>query len=125
MGRLTRQHRRLSRGSVTIMRHDGLMVMRPRRNGFRRAVAFCLLLAAASIAFKATVFVKDGAVTYEGRIERLAAGTPPEAMMARLMEMDPVTAYVIEQAGPTILYSLETWQDIKPKLSVAARALAS
>lgn len=117
--RLERKHRKLARGSVTVMRADGLMVMRPRRNGLRRLVVFAFILGMALVAFKSVVFVADGAIDYETRLARLSEGTGPERVAAQIMEIDGVTGLVILHGKPYIQQGLKTLKDVRFSLVAA------
>jgi len=116
LSRLERKHRRLARGGVTVLRSDGLMVLRPRRFGFLRLFWFIAFAAAALVTFKAVVYVADGPISYQARLDRLAAGTGPEAVTARVMEVDPATQFVIDNAEPHIDRALQMWREFRPVL---------
>ncbi|MEM9438660.1 MAG: hypothetical protein AAGA15_16655 [Pseudomonadota bacterium] len=114
--RLERKHRKMARGVVPVVRSDGLMVLQPRRGGLRRVVRFMFLALVCLLAFKTVVYQAEGPITYQSRIDRLAAGTGPEAMAAQLMEIDPVTQFVIEQAGPALDRAGQVWREYRPIL---------
>ncbi|MEM1234096.1 MAG: hypothetical protein AAGH70_08200 [Pseudomonadota bacterium] len=116
IGRIERKHRKLARGGVTVLRSDGLMVLRPRRTGFARLLAFALISAAAFCCFKAVVYVADGPISYQARLDRLETGTGPEAMAARLMEIDPLTQTLLTHGEPLILRGLQEWKEFRPSL---------
>ena len=116
LDRLERKHRKLARGGVTVLRSDGLMVLRPRRSGLPRAIAFALLVAIFVVGFKAVVYVAEGPITYQTRLDRLSAGTAPEAMAARIMEIDPVTQVVLDHGEPLIDRGLQRWNEFRPTL---------
>ena len=99
MRSIERKHRRLEKGAVTVTRSDGLMILRPRRSALFRFVRAGILLAAGIVAFKSFVFLADGEISYETRVAQLAQGTLPETYAARIMEIDPVTQFVIDQAN--------------------------
>ncbi|MEM1375269.1 MAG: hypothetical protein AAGF78_12895 [Pseudomonadota bacterium] len=116
INRIERKHRKLARGGVTVLRSDGLMVLRPRRTGFARILAFVLISAAVFCCFKAIVYVADGPISYEARLAQLETGTGPEAMAARLMEVDPLTQTIITHGEPYILRGLQQWKEFRPSL---------
>ena len=89
--RLTRKHRAMSRGYVTQMRPDGLLVTAPARRRPRISLRLLLLLVAAFFAFKALLLAVSGAATYDERVARLEAGTTAEAAGAWIMQSDPLT----------------------------------
>jgi len=90
VGRLTRKHRAMSRGYVTQMRPDGLLVTAPARRP-RISLRMVLLLVAAFFAFKALLLAVAGTATYDERVARLEAGTSAEAVGAWIMQSDPLT----------------------------------
>lgn len=97
MRRISKRHQKLSRGYVTSINHDGLVIARPRRQGFSfpfRGLFFALLL---FIAFKGFVLATVGASAYEIRISKLEAGTIAEQAGAYVMKADPATAFVADQ----------------------------
>ncbi|MEL6914102.1 MAG: hypothetical protein AAFP13_06340 [Pseudomonadota bacterium] len=115
IGRLERKHRKLSRGAVTVLRSDGLMVMRPRRRGLPRLIAFLFLAGVGLTLFKVLAFVAQGEAVYTAQVDELAAGTRPEAVAASILEIDPVTGFLIETAAPQIrkgLRELEAFRAI-------------
>ncbi|MEM8591719.1 MAG: hypothetical protein AAGF13_04245 [Pseudomonadota bacterium] len=116
LNRLERKHRRLARGGVTVLRSDGLMVLRPRRFGLFRFLGFVALVAASMIVFKAAVFTAEGPITYQARLDRLAGGTGPETMAARVMEIDPATQFVLDNAQPAIHQALLSMTDLRRML---------
>lgn len=115
IGRLERKHRRLSRGAVTVLRSDGLMVMRPRRNGLPRLIAFLLLAGAGLTVFKAVAFVSQGEAVYEAQVNELAAGTPPEAVAAKILHIDPVSEFIIVTAAPHIRSGIRGLEALRAK----------
>lgn len=106
----------MARGVVPVVRSDGLMVLQPKRRGFRRILKFALLAGFCLVAFKTVVYQAEGPITYQTRIDRLAAGTEPEAMAARIMEIDPVTQFVLDQSGPTLDRAGQIWREYRPLL---------
>ena len=99
---LARKHKALSRGYVTHMRADGLIVARPRRQASRlpRKAVFLFLLA--FLCFKAFLVASLGPQTYDDRLGRLQAGTIIEEGGAFVMQADPVTLYLAKQIGPIL-----------------------
>ncbi|MGE4326819.1 MAG: hypothetical protein AB7E21_12050 [Pseudodonghicola sp.] len=98
--RLSRRHAALVHGADTYLRADGLLVAAPRRRWSGRAglsmkaLALCVL---AFILFKGFLIVAVGAVTYDSRVERLAQGTPAEAIGAWAMQREPVSDWLAQE----------------------------
>lgn len=113
LSRIERKHRRLAKGGVTVLRPDGLMVLQPRRGGFSRVATFLALAFAALIAFKAVVYAMDGPISYQVRVDRLAAGTGPEAVAAQVMEMDPLTQAIVDHGGPYLDRGMQIWREFR------------
>jgi len=95
--RLTRKHRAMSRGCVTRMRPDGLLVTAPARWRPRISLRMVLLSVAAFFAFKVLLLAVAGVATYDERVTRLAAGTSAEQAGAWIMQSDPLTETLAEQ----------------------------
>jgi len=97
---LARKHRALSRGYVTRIQADGLIVARPRRTSARlpRKAVFLFLLA--FFGFKAFLVANLGPQAYDDRLARLQAGTVVEKGGAFVMQADPLTMYLAQQIGP-------------------------
>ena len=100
VGRISRTHRRMARGTATYMRKDGLLVMRPRRGtGLLRVLKASALVVAGGIAFKAFLLTSLGPSTYQTRLTLLENGTMPEQYASRLMAVDPATQWLADQAN--------------------------
>jgi hypothetical protein len=98
--RINKSHDRLSRGYVMAVNPDGLVVMRPQRRQVHFPLRGILLLAVATMAFKAFLYAEIGPGTYQDRVARLGGGTLPEAAGAWLMQADPVTVYLGSELKP-------------------------
>lgn len=91
------KRRQLSRGVVYRVGRDGLLTaspserLAPKLPG--RSLVYLLL---ASIALKTALYVGLGAATYETRLDSLRAGTQVEQVAHWLLQIDPVTAYMID-----------------------------
>lgn len=92
--RIDRRNRKLSRGYVTTVNQDGLVVAEPRG----RTVAFpwrgILFVLVALILFKAFVFSQIGAEQYTATVAELKAGTLVEQIGAWAMTADPATVQI-------------------------------
>ncbi len=95
MERILRKHQRLSRGYVTRVTKDGLIVARPRRRIGRyipwRSVLGLLII---GMVFKVLMFVNLGQTAYEERVARLASGTQVEQVGAYLLAADQATLWL-------------------------------
>lgn len=100
--RIGQTHRKLSNGYVTTINHDGLIVAVPRRRRLRVPFAGIALVAIGLIAFKGIVYFQLGAPGYEARVAQLAAGSTVERAGAWIMQADPLTVWVSEQASSLV-----------------------
>ena len=99
MRRITRRHTQLSRGYVTSVNDDGLVVAKPKRKmrrGTLRGVAIVVLVL---MAFKGFLHNQLGADAYMARVEALAAGSMFEQAGAVMMSADPITVWLSGQIG--------------------------
>ncbi len=98
MARIMRNHEQLSKGYVTKVTRDGLIVAKPRSRAARYMpwrTMLCVL--ALGLAFKVMMFVNLGPEGYDARVARLAAGTQVEQAGAYLLRVDPATAWLAAQ----------------------------
>ena len=100
MRRISRRHTELSRGYVTSVNHDGLVVAKPRRRMGRGTVRMLIVLACALVAFKAFLFAQLGADAYAAKVTALSEGSAVEKAGAWLMTADPVTVALGAQIAP-------------------------
>ncbi|MEP3844303.1 MAG: hypothetical protein ABJM43_03000 [Paracoccaceae bacterium] len=98
---LGRKHKAMTHGAVAQMRGDGLVLLKPRRYRARRGFPLrgLVLLLLGFFAFKGYMISNIGEEGYEQRIQALAEGTPIEQMGAKVMQADPVTAFLTEAIG--------------------------
>lgn len=100
---INRKHAKLSRGYVTSVNHDGLIIAKPRARGGRfpwRGLLFSLVII---MAFKILLFSQLGTAAYAERVASLKAGSTLEQVGAFVLEPDPITIYLgafIPQAVP-------------------------
>ncbi len=100
--RIDRHHRKLARGYVATVNHDGLIVARPRRRTSLfplRGLFLCLLTL---LAFKGFLYAQLGETSYAQRVALLQSGTVVEKMGAYAMQADPVTIWIGDQIRPFI-----------------------
>ncbi len=99
MRRITRRHTQLSKGYVTSVNDDGLVVAKPRRRfsrGTLRGVAVVMIVL---MIFKGFLHNQLGAADYAQRVEALANGSFFEKSGAVLMAADPITTWLSGQIG--------------------------
>ncbi len=99
---LARKHKAMSRGYVTHMRPDGLIIARPKRRASRVSRKAVILFLLAFFGFKAFLVANLGPQTYDDRVARLQAGTIVEKGGAFVMQADPLTIYLAQQIGPIL-----------------------
>lgn len=99
---LARKHSAMSRGYVTRMQPDGLIVAKPRRRSRRVSGRAVFLFLAAFVGFKAFLVANLGPQTYDDRLARLEAGTMVEQAGAFVMQADPLTMYFAQMIGPIL-----------------------
>lgn len=99
---LARKHEAMSRGYVTRIQPDGLIVAHPRRRPPRlpRPAIFVFLLA--FFVFKAFLVASLGSQAYDDRLARLQAGTAMEKGGSFIMQADPLTMFLAKQIGPIL-----------------------
>lgn len=99
MRRITRRHTQLSRGYVTSVNDDGLVVAKPKRKmrrGTLRGIAIVVLVL---MGFKGFLHSQLGASAYETRVDGLSQGSVFEQAGAVLMVADPFTVWLSSQIG--------------------------
>lgn len=97
--KIERKHSRMSRGVVYRVSSDGLIVSRPRRYSPRFPLKGLLMMAAAVFVFKAFVYSSLGGITYSENVAELANGTLFEQAGAWIMQADPATMWLVDQAN--------------------------
>jgi hypothetical protein len=95
------RHRKLSRGYVQLVERDGLLVPVSTRRTARRGFPFrgLLMILGGFLLFKAILLTHLGPLTYNERVEKLAAGTSLEQAGAWVMRADPATLWITQQIG--------------------------
>lgn len=100
--KLDRKHRALSRGYVSRMRADGLIVLKPRRGQARISGRSVLTFLLAFFVFKGFLIANLGEQTYLDRVTHLQNGTLVEQGGAFLMQADPLSMLVAYKIGPIL-----------------------
>ena len=100
VSRLNRKHVAMSRGAVTTLRKDGLIVVRPARRTVHFPFKFLLITFAALFLFKGFLLAWLGPDTYGDRVADLSAGTSAEQVGAWVMQSDPASRFVADQIKP-------------------------
>ncbi|WP_417248240.1 hypothetical protein [Celeribacter sp.] len=98
--RLTRieaKRRKIAKGAIYSVNHDGLIIARPRRRSVRFPVRILFLAIACVFLFKATVLATIGAGNYNARVATLAEGTSAEKAAAWVMSADSATVWLATQ----------------------------
>lgn len=99
MRRITRRHTQLSRGYVTSVNDDGLVIAKPKRKfsrGTLRGVAIVVLVL---MLFKGVLHSQLGAAGYAERLGALSNGSAFEKAGAVLMAADPITVWLSDLVG--------------------------
>jgi len=94
MRRISRRQSKLSRGYVTAVTDDGMVVAKPRRRGNGGAVRGFAIIMIVVILFKGFLHAQLGAASYQDRVEALAEGSVIEQAGAWAMTADPVTLWL-------------------------------
>ena len=99
MRRITRRHTQLSKGYVTSVNDDGLVVAKPRRKFSRSTLRGIAIVIIALMGFKAFLLNELGATDYLQRVENLSSGSVFEQAGSVLMAADPITVWMSEKIG--------------------------
>jgi len=94
LGKIVRNHQRMSHGVAHSVGKDGLITARPRTYNPKFPLKGLVLLIAAAFLFKAYIHASLGAADYNSRLEPLADGTLFEKAGAWVMQADTVTLMV-------------------------------
>ncbi|WP_299153238.1 hypothetical protein [uncultured Tateyamaria sp.] len=99
---LGRKHVAMSNGYTSKVRHDGLIVVTPKRRNPTRFIPVkgMVLFIVGFLVFKAFMFAALGESTYTQRIAKLAEGTLLEQGGAWIMHADPVTQVIARYIEP-------------------------
>ncbi len=99
MRRITRRHTQLSRGYVTSVNDDGLVVAKPRRKMPRKTLRGVALVVLVLMVFKGFLHAQLGAAEYDNRVYALAQGSFFEQAGAYMMVSDPITEWLSVRIG--------------------------
>lgn len=91
MRRISRRNTKLSRGYVTQVTDDGLVVAKPRRKGNGSTLRGLIILACVMMLFKGFLHAQLGDSAYQARIDGLSDGSVFEQAGAFVMAADPLT----------------------------------
>ncbi|MEL7115038.1 MAG: hypothetical protein AAGP08_05515 [Pseudomonadota bacterium] len=83
--------------TLETFQHDGVEVARRRRRSkWRLPIREIVLFALAIVAFKVFLYIELGGAAYGAKVEQLLAAEGSERWAGYAMQIDPVTAFVIE-----------------------------
>ncbi len=102
MNKINRRHKRLSRGYVMSVNHDGLIIAQPKaREGMIpwRAILFVLV---GTLLVKGFMLAQVGQENYEARVATLASGNQFEKVGAYVLHADPATQWIASVVGPLL-----------------------
>lgn len=98
MARIQKNHQRLSKGYVTRVTRDGLIVARPRRSLLTTLpMRLLLVVLVVGMATKVVLYTNMGAETYQVEVARLAVGTQFEQVGAYILSADQATIWLSER----------------------------
>lgn len=96
LGRIVRDHQRMTQGVVHVMRQDGLIVARPRVYNPKFPLRGLILLIGTALLFKGYIYASIGAGSYQERVAQLAEGSMVEKAGAWIMQADVATIAVAQ-----------------------------
>lgn len=100
---VSRKHSAMSRGYRTVMRSDGLIVVKPKRRLLRGFPIKGLLgLVLGFFVFKALMLASLSEITYNERVAKLNQGGVIEQGGAWVMQIDPATRFLSGFIAPFI-----------------------
>lgn len=94
MKRMSRKHRRLARGAIASVNHDGLIIARPKRASGEFPIKGILLSVAAFFVFKGFLLASEGQITYLERVTELSTEGVIGKIGAFVMQADPLTMWI-------------------------------
>ena len=94
MRRITRRQTQLSRGYVTSVNDDGLVVAKPKRKMRRGTLRGLAIVVLVLMVFKGFLHNQLGAYDYAARLDGLSQGSVFEQAGAVLMAADPITVWL-------------------------------
>ncbi|MEO1536362.1 MAG: hypothetical protein AAFR73_01415 [Pseudomonadota bacterium] len=99
MRRITRRHTQLSRGYVTAVNDDGLVIAKPRRKFSRGTLRGIAIVVLVLMLFKGVLHSQLGPTAYAERLGGLSEGSVFEKAGAVLMSADPITVWLSGHIG--------------------------
>ena len=99
MRRITRRQTQLSKGYVTTVNDDGLVVARPKRKFSRGTLRGIAIVVLVLMVFKGILHSQLGDAGYADRLNALSNGSAFEKAGAILMAADPLTVWMSGQIG--------------------------
>ncbi len=102
MRRINRRHSRLSRGYVTSVNRDGLLVATPSRRRSSMPLRGVVIIVAILMIFKGFLHAQLGPTAYQTRVDSLAGGTTVEQIGAWIMTADPTTVWISSQLSSLV-----------------------
>ncbi len=94
---IDKRHRKLARGYVMSVNHDGLVIAEPKQHRRRFPWRGTLLILVGLLAFKGFLHSQIGSDSYQLRVDKLSNGNAVEQIGAYAMTADPVTLWISGQ----------------------------
>lgn len=94
MRRISRRHTQLSKGYVTSVNSDGLVVAKPKGRSMRGTLRGVALVIIVMMVFKGFLHAELGAAAYTERVNALASGSIFEKAGSWVMVDDPITKWL-------------------------------
>lgn len=100
MNKINRRHKRLSRGYVMSVNHDGLIIAQPKARQSWIPWRGILFVLVGTILVKAVMLAQVGTESYDARVTTLSAGNQLEKVGAYVLTADPATRWIAAQIAP-------------------------
>lgn len=94
LGRIQKHRKKLARGYVASVNHDGLIIAKPKVKSSGIPLRGIFLCLAVMFLFKAFLMTSLGDEAYESRVALLQNGTAVEQIGAYAMKADPLTTWM-------------------------------
>lgn len=102
MNKINRRHKRLSRGYVMSVNHDGLIIAQPKSRQARVPWRGILFVLVGTLLVKGVMLAQVGADSYDARVATLASGNQFEQIGAYVLHADPITQWIAAQVAPIL-----------------------
>lgn len=102
MNKINRRHKRLSRGYVMSVNHDGLVIAQPKARQSMIPWRGILFVLVGALIVKGVMLAQVGTESYNDRVASLSAGNQIEKVGAYVMHADPVTQWIAAQVAPLL-----------------------